>query len=1024
MAESQSKKVLAGLALGAVLLGLLVASQLVCLPAFFGAGVLVPRCPDGDFRQTLSLSCGSVRRGQEGHVSVSATAHYVRDAEGRVEQAPVRRLSAELFLVDAAGKETKLAPIDGWEDGHRHVRTTRVKLPEVPDGDYKLRAKVETPIDEGTVDVPLAIYAPARVHVLTDRPLYEPGNTVKFRALAVRARDLVPLDGRPGRWVVTDPTGEVLLEERAPAGSFGVVAGSFPLDAGAATGDWRVRWESGDAREERTFRVEPFTLPRFRIEASAPKAFYRAGERPVVRGSVVYSSGAPVGGATVTADWTVSGGWPPPTSWSQGALPKTAKVDGAGRFTLELPAIPADLRGQATIVGRLGAVDPAGDRVEGAVSVLLSEDAIAATAVTELEGGLVAGFNNRVYLRVTTADGTVLPKAELLVKRAWEPGDPGVKAATDEDGVASLQLDPGPPVNVVIPPMPARVPPRPPAIRRGETREVIFEEEPPLADHLALDRLVASLEPCARFSDGSATAMVGLRVSAGGTVTSTVAQDAALSRCLARALDGRQLAAGRERLYWIRYDALSTHLPGLEVSVDAVPEADGRVQLALEEAAQDARTCLPEETEGGTFPELLAYRTVAGRRGVELSWIRDPDGLVLPASVVSCVRGKFAGLTLRDPAGEGGEAEPIPAALGTARLDVTPAQRMTAARPQAMTMLGYELRVVAKAGGEELGATTLRMTPGDVPAVRLRATPVLAKGGDTVELEILRGPSFRGELPEKLWLRHELRAGVEAKVDKETRKARFQLPREADGFWEVGFHGATARVYVRPETQLAVEVEAAEARYAPGQTAKLHVRTSAGGQGKKAAVGLFGVDRSLAQLAPLPGPDELSSLRTKIQVSAPAFGVLDGQALSMGRIRGANAAAATVLKISQVPAPAELDSYVSASGSTVFDPNEELTDRFYAVLGELHRVVRRWEDEAPKDERMHPPAMARLWRDALTACEKRGERVDDAFGRRLRLSNLPQDLLALTDPRAVVIAGTRLPEDVESWTEYVAKERP
>ena len=86
----------------------------------------------------------------------------------------------------------------------------------------------------------MPLYAPARIHVLTDRPLYEPGNTVKMRALVLRARDLVPLDGRPGRWSVRDPAGTVVLEERAPAGDFGVVEGELPLDASAPEGTWTV----------------------------------------------------------------------------------------------------------------------------------------------------------------------------------------------------------------------------------------------------------------------------------------------------------------------------------------------------------------------------------------------------------------------------------------------------------------------------------------------------------------------------------------------------------------------------------------------------------------------------------------------------------------------------------------------------------------------------------------------------------------------------------------------------------------
>jgi hypothetical protein len=165
-------------------------------------------------------------------------------------------------------------------------------------------------------------------------------------------------------------------------------------------------------------------------------------------------------------------------------------------------------------------------------------------------------------------------------------------------------------------------------------------------------------------------------------------------------------------------------------------------------------------------------------------------------------------------------------------------------------------------------------------------------------------------------------------------------------------------------------------------------------------------------------------VRPRVETSAPAFGVLDGQALTLGRIRGANAAAATVLRVSSIPTPPELDAVAEGHAETRFDPIEELTDRFYVVLAELHAQVSRWEARAPEAEKMTPAVMAGLWRDALDACAARGERIDDAYGRRLRLSRLPPDLLSLTDPRAVVVAATRLTEDVENWPAWVARERP
>jgi hypothetical protein len=73
---------------------------------------------------------------------------------------------------------------------------------------------------------------------------------------------------------------------------------------------------------------------------------------------------------------------------------------------------------------------------------------------------------------------------------------------------------------------------------------------------------------------------------------------------------------------------------------------------------------------------------------------------------------------------------------------------------------------------------------------------------------------------------------------------------------------------------------------------------------------------------------------------------------------------------------------------------------------------------------MTPAVMAQLWNKSLDAVEARKESASDAWGRRLRLHRLPSDLLSFTEPRAVVINGTRLPEDTQNWAQWVAKEKP
>lgn len=1017
----------------------LVASEDHCARVWLSYGIEVETCPDGTPRQSALLEASNLRRGapgpeaaSAGSVTLRAVAHYTTGEADGEQQAVVPRVTSIQLALTGAGNATWPLAAD-WQ-ATEGASTAWLTLPEVPDGDYQLHASYETRLGKGEVTLPLGLYTPSRIHVITDRPLYEPGNTVRFRAVVLRARDLAPLDHRPGVWIVRDPAGEVLLEEAAPAGEWGVVAGSFPLDKAARTGAWKVAWRSADAVDEVPFTVEPFTLPRFRVDAIAGKPFYQPGDRPSIKGSVIYSSGAPVAAAALDITWDAGGAWPPPTDWLTTGLPRRAQTAANGRFELALPQIPADLQGTATLTARISAVDPAGDRVEGTAAVLLSQDAIQVSAVTELGDGLVESFNNRLYLRVATPDGRVVANTRILVKRAWQPNDRGVAAELDEDGVASLQLDPGAPVNIVIPPAPWRPAPKPALVSRGEPRELIGDQGAPLADQVALDRWLAALVPCAKWVDADAPAgahwtgevKLGLRVNAAGSVIAAGAAPSALDRCAVAVAKQQRLPAGAERLYALELHFADPGLPRLVATVESAFDAPTGLDQQVAELAKAARDCLPATK--GKLASMLAWRVRAGGKLVELAgWLPDPAAAGEGRAALACVTSRFE----RGPGIVLAEAAPSDA-MGLVRFAVELPADAAHERPQATTMLGYELEVIAEPDGKTDGKTDgkpdgktrtkLRVPPGTVPDLRMRVTPVLANPGDRVTAQLIRGPRFTGKLPDKLALDC-LKQHALAPLDSEHR-ATLTIDAGASGWCTASGGGVHALVYVRPQAELTVSVVPKRDRYAPGETAELAIQTTLGGKGGKAAVGLFGVDDSLGQLVLLPGADALGRVRPKVETTAPAFGVLDGQALALGQIRGANAAAATVLRVSSIPAPPELDAVAGGRAESAFDPIEELTDRFYVVLAELHAQVRAWEARAPAAEKMTPETMANLWRAALDACAARGQRVDDAYGRRLRLSRLPADLLSLTDPRAVVVAATRLTEDVENWPAWVARERP
>ena len=695
--------------------------------------------------------------------------------------------------------------------------------------------------------------------------------------------------------------------------------------------------------------------------------------------------------------------------------------------------IPKDLVGRATLHADFQATDEAKDRVTSSVDLLLSEHAIQVEAMTELEGGLVQGYNNRVYLRATTANHVVLPKAELLVRRAWEPSDPGTTVLTDEDGVASIQFDPGPPVNVVIPGGPRRPPPRPPEIARTSVSELIFGEEPSLADLSAMDRWHQVLGSCASLAlEPEVELELVLRVASEGRILAVSAESDALSTCLRNVVLASRLPAGRERLYRLAY-AIHTTAPRLVVTQQEVwPEDSGEdSDPTLAYALASASACLPRTMTEAFEDESYVYvwhqtkgakfRTgqLVQRPNADASW---------PPTVVGCMQLRLRQVAVRrasnadaDAFDEGYDGHDR---FGVVQLGVEAQEDEEQATQNPDTVLvGYELLVSAKSGNETLGDTRVVLTPGSIPPLRIRASPTLAKPGDSIEVTYLRGPGFEGKLPEKPVLQGD-RWRIETKLEPKAKNTTFVLPADAAGWFITESHGARALVYVKSASDLALDLRSEQAKYRPGENAKLLINTKAAGRPHPAAVGLFGVDESLGQLSSLPNPSEMEKLRDIAPNLGPAFGVLEVAAMQMGRVRGQNALEALVLKVTGLPSRADSDSYASANSEFNFDPVVELTDHFYLVLEELYREVRRWEHEAPKGEQLSPPKLAELWKQAVARAKAKGANVTDAYGRELRLSILPHDLLALTEPRAVVSDGTRLPEDIEDWARWVQKEQP
>ena len=283
----------------------------------------------------------------------------------------------------------------------------------------------------------LKIVASARVLVSTDKPLYQPGQTLHLRLLA-KDRGTGRAKGKTSaRFMVFDAKNNKVFQQVGKTSPEGVFAASMEIASLVNTGRWRITAKVGDDEVERTVEVKPYVLPKFKVEVAPDRTSYRPGE--TVKGSVSarYFFGEPLRKAKVelaVATFDVG----------QKELVKvTLKLDdvGAATFEFKLPETFVGqpmLQGGASVMLTAQVTDTAGQSHEGRKALTIYEDALRVMALPEA-GRLIPGVDNAVFFIVTTPDGQ--PARAKLTFDGPIGSAPG-RIESDANGIAEWHVTP------------------------------------------------------------------------------------------------------------------------------------------------------------------------------------------------------------------------------------------------------------------------------------------------------------------------------------------------------------------------------------------------------------------------------------------------------------------------------------------------------------------------------------------------------------------------------------------------------
>lgn len=327
-------------------------------------------------------------------------------------------------------KELQLATLPTDERG---TVAPRFALPEWPEGRYELRVTALPGGSPETLSRSIRLTRQWTVMVSTDKPVYQPGQTIHMRSLALRKPDLRPVAAQEAIFTVTDPKGNVIFKHRDLTSRFGIASTDCPLAAEILQGQYQIQCTVGETTSKRSVTVEKYVLPKFRVSLELDKPFYAPGDQ--VSGSVQadYFFGQPVAGGKAAIE--AHG-----VDVSQRTfvrLERDTDEHGKATFTFSLPEHWVGREqegGDARFVLAVTVTDTAGQKASGSASRMVTASPIKLEVIPE-SGTLVRDVDNTIFVFTSYPDGR--PARTRVLGQGH-----GEELQTSELGIASFQLKP------------------------------------------------------------------------------------------------------------------------------------------------------------------------------------------------------------------------------------------------------------------------------------------------------------------------------------------------------------------------------------------------------------------------------------------------------------------------------------------------------------------------------------------------------------------------------------------------------
>ena len=275
-------------------------------------------------------------------------------------------------------------------------------VPDVAQAEQYLVVETRSSLGKDSLEQPVTVRRSYKVLLTTDKPIYQPGQQVLIRALAVGAFDHKPAAGSPIEVTVSDAKGNKVYRQASTTSDYGVASWSFQLAGEVNHGAYKITATLGDTSSEVTVTVKPYVLPKFKVTATTDETFYRPGQLVTGQVEAAYFFGKPVeGGRVQLAGWVYD-------VERQQVLDLAGQADADGKlpFEFKLPdyLVGGLESGVADFVLEVSVTDGAAHTEQVSIRVPVARQGIVIEAVPE-SGQFKPGLENILYLLTAYPDG-------------------------------------------------------------------------------------------------------------------------------------------------------------------------------------------------------------------------------------------------------------------------------------------------------------------------------------------------------------------------------------------------------------------------------------------------------------------------------------------------------------------------------------------------------------------------------------------------------------------------------------------